>query len=383
MRKKILSMLALLLTVVSGAWATDYLYLVIDGGGTSATLMYGEPASGNPYYVPTTPEWDLNTYTGNLNELKTITVDATCNTFGGTSLHCLFDFWGSMTTINDLGNLNTSDVTNMNSMFEGCGSLTTLDLTGLDTSKVDDMGCMFYACKNLTTIYVGDGWKTAAVTYSIDMFKYCNNLPNYNDAEFDKTHANTGAGGYLSFKLTAHEGELGEYWATYWSNVTNYKTSAQVFKVNLNTTTAKITMTEITDGIVNSDEGVVLKSTSASITMTPSNAASTGDYSGNSLVGTGFTTHSSGPSDYALNKGSKGVGFYKLKVDGFIYPNKAYLVYGGSSAPEYFLFDDATDIESVSVNDGEIHEVYDLQGRRVSQPTKGLYIVNGKKVIIK
>ena len=26
---------------------------------------------------------------------------------------------------------------------------------------------------------------------------------------------------------------------------------------------------------------------------------------------------------------------------------------------------------------------YDLQGRRVQQPTKGLYIVNGKKVIIK
>ena len=29
------------------------------------------------------------------------------------------------------------------------------------------------------------------------------------------------------------------------------------------------------------------------------------------------------------------------------------------------------------------NEVYDLSGRRVVQPTKGLYIVNGKKVIIK
>ena len=27
--------------------------------------------------------------------------------------------------------------------------------------------------------------------------------------------------------------------------------------------------------------------------------------------------------------------------------------------------------------------VYDLQGRRVMQPTKGLFIVNGKKVVIK
>jgi hypothetical protein len=29
------------------------------------------------------------------------------------------------------------------------------------------------------------------------------------------------------------------------------------------------------------------------------------------------------------------------------------------------------------------NSIYDLQGRRVSQPTKGLYIVNGKKVVIK
>ena len=27
--------------------------------------------------------------------------------------------------------------------------------------------------------------------------------------------------------------------------------------------------------------------------------------------------------------------------------------------------------------------VYDLQGRRVEKPTKGLYIVNGKKIVIK
>ena len=27
--------------------------------------------------------------------------------------------------------------------------------------------------------------------------------------------------------------------------------------------------------------------------------------------------------------------------------------------------------------------VYDLQGRKVANPTKGLYIVNGKKIVIK
>ena len=45
-------------------------------------------------------------------------------------------------------------------------------------------------------------------------------------------------------------------------------------------------------------------------------------------------------------------------------------------------FDDVlTKIENVDVNQNE--KVFDLQGRRVAQPTKGLYIVNGKKVVIK
>ena len=43
---------------------------------------------------------------------------------------------------------------------------------------------------------------------------------------------------------------------------------------------------------------------------------------------------------------------------------------------------DATGIMSATTS-GEAASVYDLQGRRVSQPGQGLYIVNGKKVIIK
>ena len=44
--------------------------------------------------------------------------------------------------------------------------------------------------------------------------------------------------------------------------------------------------------------------------------------------------------------------------------------------------DETTDISNfvLEVNDGEY---YDLQGRRVNTPTKGLYIQNGKKVIVK
>ena len=44
---------------------------------------------------------------------------------------------------------------------------------------------------------------------------------------------------------------------------------------------------------------------------------------------------------------------------------------------------ETTAIKSVDVNVSANKTVYDLQGRRVTQPSKGLYIVNGKKVIIK
>ena len=48
-----------------------------------------------------------------------------------------------------------------------------------------------------------------------------------------------------------------------------------------------------------------------------------------------------------------------------------------------FFGDDITGISATLVNSEQriVNSVYDLQGRKVAQPTKGLYIVNGKKVM--
>ena len=186
--------------------------------------------------------------------------------------------------------------------------------------------------------------------------------------------------------MTANEGATGQYWATFYSNEMNYQapSGTQVFKVAL--AGSAITMTEITDRIVKSGQGVVLKKTaSGSITMTPTSSNSSDDYSGNSLVGT-MTNITNPGNAYVLNyKAATGAGFYKLTSGGNIGANKAYLTYSGSLAPEFFSLDGGT----TGINEvrGKMEDVsgeyYDLQGRRVSQPAKGLYIVNGKKVIIK
>ena len=58
---------------------------------------------------------------------------------------------------------------------------------------------------------------------------------------------------------------------------------------------------------------------------------------------------------------------------------------GSAGAREFFAFDEATGISSLTPNPSPKGEesIYSVDGRRVSQPVKGLYIVNGKKYIKK
>ena len=46
-------------------------------------------------------------------------------------------------------------------------------------------------------------------------------------------------------------------------------------------------------------------------------------------------------------------------------------------------FPGSTSIENVKGENGNVKTIYDLQGRKVEYPTNGIYIVNGKKVLVK
>ena len=85
-----------------------------------------------------------------------------------------------------------------------------------------------------------------------------------------------------------------------------------------------------------------------------------------------------------LNNGSQGVGFYKLAGGKTLEAYKAYLTYaGGAGARSFIGFGETTGVNEVRGQMEDVRgEYYDLQGRRVVNPTKGLYIVNGKKVFI-
>jgi hypothetical protein len=63
---------------------------------------------------------------------------------------------------------------------------------------------------------------------------------------------------------------------------------------------------------------------------------------------------------------------------------RAYIeMLNGAPAPSMAIEGDATGISEVrSMTEDGKNDIYDLQGRKVQNPGKGLYIVNGKKVII-
>lgn len=136
--------------------------------------------------------------------------------------------------------------------------------------------------------------------------------------------------------------------------------------------------------------------------------AETAEVANNVLRGTVFNTAI--PEDiYVLGNGTAGVGFYKAiknrnedtsddivegegeeavttPVNDAVLNNafKAYLPANGVAAQALrFNFGGTTAIESVVSGINANAAIYDLSGRRVEKATKGIYIVNGKKMIVK
>ena len=91
-----------------------------------------------------------------------------------------------------------------------------------------------------------------------------------------------------------------------------------------------------------------------------------------------------GYTNYILNNGSKGVGFYKANNQP-VGAGKAYLQVEGTLSKDFIGFADgvATGIETIDNGWTVDNEIYDLQGRKVMNPTKGIFIQNGRKVVIK
>ena len=127
-------------------------------------------------------------------------------------------------------------------------------------------------------------------------------------------------------------------------------------------------------------EPYILKGAKGSYTLTVADQA--GQPATNMLE---ISDEKTGTGVFVLANKSKGVGFYRW-VGGPLGAGRVYLpAVTSSNAIEYLGFseEDTTGIHSIDNGQLTIDNVYDLSGRRVAQPSKGLYIINGKKVVLK
>lgn len=119
------------------------------------------------------------------SELRTIIFDG-IDTSRVTSMVCMFDGCNNLEEI-DLSEFDTSNVTNMGGMFTNCSSLTQLDLSSFNTSKVTNMVCMFDNCSSLTQLDLSN-FDTSNVRDMTKMFANCSSLTQLDLSNFNTSN---------------------------------------------------------------------------------------------------------------------------------------------------------------------------------------------------
>ena len=425
MKRKLLSILVLLMTAVTGAWADDYTITLptVSNGSVVAKVSdvsVTSAAAGATVTLEATPDagYRLKTISGVYSGTVSETFSSGANTRTGT----YFSVSGSnyvygwrigpgshyTLTISSLSNQNLSQVVltvgtapnvsqrNISHLQADHRTLSatgttqgnTITITGINspTLVVSAPGSGNAASMWTITQAKIDGLGSVALTLTDtgdDNVKTFT-MPSSNvtvSAEFDLAPIN----------VTANEGATGEYWATYYDGTTSYTAddNTTVYQAAVNGTKTGVVLTEVTGREIPAGKGVILKSTYSTIILTPATTTQTLD--GNQLQGVDAAT--AAPANaYCLSKETtdkaRGVGFYTFT--GTIPAHRDYLVVtdGPSSARGFLGFGGDGNTTGIQLPEAVIIEgdgpIYDLSGRIITgQPQKGVYVKNGKKVVIK
>ena len=123
------------------------------------------------YPVHDTPTWSND---ANLSFVKNVTFDASFADYQPTTTAGWFAGASTLKTITGLENLQTSSVESMKGMFEDCYSVTTLDLSSFSTNNVTDMTDLFKNCYSLSSLDMSE-WTLTNVT-PMESLRDCINL---------------------------------------------------------------------------------------------------------------------------------------------------------------------------------------------------------------
>lgn len=226
-------------------------------------------------------------------------------------------------------------------------------------------------------------------------FKYPTNN-NYLNAQGDCIKhwaANDNGSSFKATEYKIHEVEVGtaDYATLYLGSKVFIPETVEAYVVS-EATGNYASLTQVT-GSLPANTGVILKGEGTHQFITSADAATT--IESNLLAGSVENTYVAGPA-YVLANGTNGVGLYKATLnkdaEGAVgtthflnNANKAYLPAATGAESRFLVFnfgdDNATAIDGIEAENTANAVVYDLAGRRVQKAQKGLYIVNGKKVI--
>lgn len=93
-------------------------------------------------------------------------------------MESLFKNCSGLTSV-ALPKVTSKKIQYMQRMFSGCSSLTSIDLSGWNVENVTEMGDLFYGCSNLKVLNLS-GWTPKSLTKIYRMFLNCTSLENIN-----------------------------------------------------------------------------------------------------------------------------------------------------------------------------------------------------------
>lgn len=163
-------------------------YVVLDNAAGTLTFKHDANKPAGAFSLnegETYPAWyDGDGTDYNKNNIQKVIFDPSFANARPTN--CCFWFVGckDLTVIEGLEYLNTEKVTSMRSMFASCTNLTSLDVSKFRTQNVTDMYYMFGDCSSLTSLDVSK-FDTRNVTDMDYMFNNCSNLTSLDVSKFD------------------------------------------------------------------------------------------------------------------------------------------------------------------------------------------------------
>ena len=137
----------------------------------------------------------LNKFT-NLESVTLSTLFAQSNNSKGTKLNLATCFKGlsKLKTISFPSSWSNISITNAFSMFDGCTSITSINLSNLNLQDVSDASCMFRNCVSLTSVSFRNNQPFKNTTTMYSMFQHCKNLTTINGFSYIQTSNVTSMG---------------------------------------------------------------------------------------------------------------------------------------------------------------------------------------------